>query len=62
MSVPKLRFRKKRKKRKNNAEDKWDWFEILFWIPELILYPLRLIWWLLRGAARMLVEVFDVFN
>lgn len=62
MSVPKLNLRKKRKKSKKNPEDKWDWLEILFWIPEIILYPIRLLWWVIRGAARMLGEALDFLN
>jgi hypothetical protein len=36
-------------------------FDLLFYIPELILFPFRMIFWLVRGLGRMIENVFDIF-
>lgn len=53
--------REKRKiKRKEHPEKygKFDFFlDILLWIPEIIILPFRMVYWLFRGIGRM----FDSF-
>nr|WP_240338455.1 hypothetical protein [Peribacillus alkalitolerans] len=36
-------------------------FDVLFWIPELLLLPFRIIFWLLRGVGRLVENIFDTF-
>ncbi|WP_208590794.1 hypothetical protein [Gracilibacillus suaedae] len=45
---------KMRKNQKNNGEYTfWDFlFDVLVWLPELILLPFRIIFWLIRGLIR----------
>nr|WP_108671786.1 hypothetical protein [Peribacillus acanthi] len=56
--------RKKSKTRKNKkSNDDYTFldfiFDVLFWIPELIFLPFRLIFWLLRGIGRFFRDGFD---
>ncbi|MGE7984998.1 hypothetical protein [Lysinibacillus fusiformis] len=52
---------KKRKTRKIKEHNNYSLFElfldVLFWIPELFLYPFRLVLWLLRGVSRLIADV-----
>ncbi|OAT80929.1 hypothetical protein A6P54_13085 [Bacillus sp. MKU004] len=34
-------------------------FELLFWIPELLLFPFRLVFWLFRGVGKLIGEVWN---
>lgn len=34
-------------------------FEVFFWIPELLFLPFRMIFWLVRGAGRLIWNLFD---
>ncbi len=54
--------RKSRRNKKNHADYTFlDFvFDVLFWIPELIFLPFRVIFWLLRGIGRFIGDVFDV--
>lgn len=48
---------KRRKKKYDGSYTFWDlFFDILFWIPELILFPFRLVFYLFRFLAR---SIFD---
>ena len=53
---------KSRKAKKSNGDyTLFDFiFDVLFWIPELIFLPFRLIFWLLRGIGRFIWDIFDV--
>ena len=33
--------------------------DVLSWIPELILFPIRLIFWMIRGIGRLIGDMFD---
>jgi hypothetical protein len=51
--------RKKAKTRKARKEysayTKWDaLFDMLIWVPELIILPFRIIFWLVKGLGRFL--------
>jgi hypothetical protein len=35
-------------------------FDVLFWLPELVLLPFRIIFWLLRGTGRLVWSLFDI--
>ncbi|SHG82537.1 hypothetical protein [Ornithinibacillus halophilus] len=57
--------RKKRNSRKRKKESGsytfWDFLvDALFWVPELLFLPLRIIFWLVRGFGRMIGELFDI--
>ena len=55
------RKKEKRKKRRRNKEGNSfiDFIlEVLFWIPELIILPFRLVFWLIRGLGRLISDVF----
>lgn len=56
----KRRKSKTRKGKKSNGEYTiLDFFlDVLFWIPELILFPLRLLFWLIRGLVRSIGDIF----
>ena len=34
-------------------------FDALCWLPELILLPFRIIYWLLRGVGRLIAHLID---
>lgn len=50
---------KRRKRRKNDDEYTFKdfLFDTLLWAPEVILFPFRLIFWLVRGLYRFLVDM-----
>lgn len=53
------RAAKRRKKKREGFYGFWDFiFDVLFWIPELIVLPFRLIFLLFRFLAR---SIFDSF-
>jgi hypothetical protein len=53
------RAEKRRKKKQEGFYGFWDFvFDVLFWIPELIILPLRLVFLLFRFLAR---SIFDSF-
>ncbi|MED4531785.1 hypothetical protein ABET51_03780 [Metabacillus fastidiosus] len=51
---------KMRKNRKDNGHYTFVDFilDVLFWIPELIILPFRLIFWLIRGVGRFIFDIF----
>ncbi|WP_102029524.1 hypothetical protein [Salirhabdus sp. Marseille-P4669] len=58
--------RKRKRTRKYKKRDNHYTFgdfmlDVLLWIPELIVLPFRMVYWLLRGLGRMLAHVLDVF-
>jgi hypothetical protein len=62
-------WRKEKKGKVNRKKDNHPYsfvdflLDVLFSIPELILFPLRMMWWLVRGLGRMISNLFDhVFN
>ena len=47
----------RRKKKQEDSYTFWDFvFDVLFWIPELIILPFRLVFYLFRFLAR---SIFD---
>lgn len=52
----KSRTRKSKKSGKYNALD--FLLDAIIWIPELIFFPLRLAFWLLRGLGRFFWDLF----
>ncbi|MFS0638229.1 hypothetical protein AB1K84_20190 [Mesobacillus foraminis] len=47
------RAEKRRKKKQEGTYHFWDLlFEVVFWVPELILLPFRLLFWLVRFLGR----------
>ncbi|MFP7168866.1 hypothetical protein [Terribacillus sp. FSL K6-0262] len=49
-----LRERRRKRKKEDNPNYKWDVVELLFWVPELLFLPLRLLLWISRGIMRLL--------
>jgi hypothetical protein len=59
------RMKEKRKRKRESRErySMWDGlFELLFWIPEILILPFRLIFWLFRGIGKLIGNVWDFFN
>lgn len=57
--------RKKAKNRKSKKRSDHYTFvdflvDVLFSIPELILLPFRIIFWLVRGVGKMIQNIFDI--
>jgi hypothetical protein len=51
------RSEKRRKKKQDGSYTFWDVvFDVLFWVPELIILPFRLVFYLFRFLAR---SIFD---
>ena len=55
--------RKKSKTRKAKKNDDHYTFgdfllDVLLWVPELVIFPLRMIFWLFRGIGRLIMDVF----
>ncbi|SDN48563.1 hypothetical protein SAMN05518871_105250 [Psychrobacillus sp. OK028] len=59
------RWEKKKEIRKNKRKDNAPYtfgdfvFEVFFWIPELLLLPFRMLFWLVRGVGRVIGNLFD---
>jgi len=53
---------KSRKRRKDNEKYTfWDLIlDVLFWLPELIILPFRIIFWSFRGIGRLIGNMFDI--
>ncbi len=53
---------KTRKRKKDNDHYTfWDFvLDVLFWIPELLFFPLRLIYWLIKGIGRLIGNIVDL--
>lgn len=51
---------KTRQRRKNKEDNSFlDFFlDVLFAIPELIILPFRLVFWLIRGLGRFISDIF----
>ncbi|WP_406944345.1 hypothetical protein ACJA3J_13535 [Halobacillus sp. SY10] len=52
------------KRRRQNADKSsiFDFlFELLLWLPELIIFPIRMVVWLLKGLGRLIGLISD-FN
>ncbi len=54
--------KKTRKYKKGNHEyTKWDmFFDILFWIPEVLIWPVRLLFLLFRAIGKFLGDIFSL--
>lgn len=50
-----------KEKRKNEKDYTfWDIFlEILFWFPEIFIWPFRILLWLIRGCGKLLKNLID---
>ncbi|WP_394217752.1 hypothetical protein [Halobacillus trueperi] len=51
------------KRRRQNADKSGmvDFlFELLLWLPELIIFPIRIVFWLLRGIGRFIGLISDI--
>ncbi|WLR46375.1 hypothetical protein LC065_12365 [Halobacillus litoralis] len=59
-----LKSKKQVLKRRRQATEKWSVFEVLFelvlWLPELIIFPIRAAIWLLKGIGRLINLISDI--
>ncbi|WP_153463893.1 hypothetical protein [Sediminibacillus terrae] len=51
--------RKNKRRKRENRQEKWDALELLTWIPEIFMLPVRLVVWLIRGIGRLIGSIFD---
>ena len=55
-----MTFRERRERKKKDKESVYSWGDFLwdglFYFPELLLWPLRLLWW----GVRTIINVFPV--
>ncbi|WP_155593548.1 hypothetical protein [Lysinibacillus cavernae] len=53
-------WQRRKNKKNDNGYTFLDFiFDVLFWIPELILLPFRVLFWLLRGIGRLIGGIVD---
>lgn len=57
------KIEKTRKSKKDNEQYTFLDFilDVLFWIPELIFLPFRIMIWLLKGIGRLIANLFDFY-
>ncbi|WP_246943628.1 hypothetical protein [Bacillus pinisoli] len=55
--------RRKRRSEKNPGQYTFGDFmaDLLLWVPELLLFPFRILFWLVRGLGRVIGNFFDLF-
>lgn len=58
----KKRKEKTRKHRKKKGEYTFIDFciDVLLWIPEVLVLPFRMLFWVIRGAGRLIKELVDL--
>ncbi|KAB8135782.1 hypothetical protein F9U64_10970 [Gracilibacillus oryzae] len=54
----KSKTRKRRKKQEDYTIGDFI-LDILVWIPEFIIFPFRILYWLFRGLGRWIGDIFD---
>ncbi|MCM3357194.1 MAG: hypothetical protein ABS934_12100 [Psychrobacillus sp.] len=57
-SLRKKEKRTKRKKEKDNVS-KWSIFDFLINVTDIIIWPIRFVFWILRGIGRAIGNLFD---
>ncbi|MGR9049487.1 hypothetical protein ACQ4XT_12760 [Halobacillus faecis] len=59
-----LKSKKQVLKRRRQESEKFNVLEVLFelllWLPELILFPIRVAIWLLKGLGRLIGLIADI--
>ncbi|WP_042225123.1 hypothetical protein [Oceanobacillus manasiensis] len=54
----KKKARTRRARKDHNAYTKWDaLMDVLFWVPELIILPFRLAFWLIRVVLGRFLDI-----
>jgi hypothetical protein len=59
------RMKEKRQRKRERGEhySAVDVFlELLFWIPEVLFFPFRVVFWLFRGMGKMIGDVWNFIN
>jgi hypothetical protein len=63
------KWRKRMKEKRQRKRDSGEHYsavdgllELLFWIPEVLFFPFRLVFWLFRGLGKMIGDVWDFIN
>lgn len=54
-----FKLTKKREKKKKKEDSFWDWPDFLFICSDLLVLPLRLVWFILRMFGRLLEAIFE---
>lgn len=57
-SLRKKEMRTKRKK-KNDHISKWSIFDFLIDVADIIIWPIRFVFWIFRGIGRAIGNLFD---
>jgi hypothetical protein len=55
------KLREKRKRRAHGERfSVWDFLlELLCWVPEVFIFPFRIVYWLLRGIGKFIGELWS---
>jgi hypothetical protein len=63
------KWRKRMKEKRQRKRDCGEHYsavdvllELLFWIPEVLFFPFRVVFWLFRGMGKMIGDVWDFIN
>ncbi|SES25209.1 hypothetical protein SAMN04487944_1282 [Gracilibacillus ureilyticus] len=60
----KIRRKLKSRKSKKHKDDYTAWdviVDVLLWVPELLIFPFRMLFWFLRIIGKFLGELLDAF-
>ncbi|WP_458413004.1 hypothetical protein ACNQFZ_19710 [Schinkia sp. CFF1] len=59
-----LKKKKEKMRKSRKSSDRYTFvdfiFDVLFWVPELLLLPFRILFWLVRGLGRWIENIFDI--
>jgi hypothetical protein len=63
------KWRKKMKEKRTRRRSQGEHFslvdfllEVLIWIPEILIFPFRLVFWLFRGLGKLIGGIWDFIN
>jgi hypothetical protein len=63
------KWRKRMREKRQRKRDRGEHYstvdvllELLFWIPEALFFPFRMVFWLLRGIGKLIGDVWDFIN
>jgi hypothetical protein len=63
------KWRKRMKEKRQRKRDRGEHYstadvllELLFWVPEILFFPFRVVFWLFRGIGKLLGDVWDFIH
>jgi hypothetical protein len=63
------KWRKRMKEKRQRKRDHGEHYstvdvllELLFWVPEILFFPFRVVFWLFRGIGKLLGDVWDFIH